>query len=133
MCEEATMADIAARETPGPLDGPLEGTALERLIDALDPGPTSSEDRALKDRAPKDRALEDRAQIDLVKFVLDRVGLAVLRAMTTGGPTVVDAPDAQTARLLQRALAETSESRPTDRLVTVTAGGAADGRTGPAR
>ncbi|MCR9219292.1 MAG: hypothetical protein NXI21_03610 [Alphaproteobacteria bacterium] len=116
------MADIAARETPGPLDGPLEGalegTALDRLIDALDPGPTTS---------------EDRAQIDLVKFVLDRVGLAVLRAMTTGGPTVVDAPDAQTARLLQRALAETSESRPTDRLVTVTAGGDADGRADPAR
>ncbi len=93
------MADIAADTI-----GILEPDALERVIETLD------------------GSAADRRQIDLVKFVIDRVGLAVIRAMTTGNAATITAPDAETARLLRLALAETAESRPTDRLVTVTAG-----------
>ena len=92
------MADIAADTVD-----PIRVDAFARLIEGID-----GEGR-------------DRRQIDLLKFVIDRVGLAVLRAMTTGSTATIEAPDAETARLLRLALAETAESRPTDRLVTVTA------------
>ncbi|MEQ8602891.1 MAG: hypothetical protein RIB45_06200 [Marivibrio sp.] len=95
------MAELAAKNGAEALDM----SALTRWID----------------QAEADGAAEaEREKIDLVKFVLDRVGLAVLRAMTTGGPAEVAAPDAETARLLRLALAETSESRPTDRLIRIT-------------
>lgn len=90
------MADIAADRTDM-----LSADAFARLLDGIE-----GEGR-------------DRRQIDLLKFVIDRVGLAVLRAMTTGSAATIEAPDAETARLLRLALAETAEARPTDRLVTV--------------
>lgn len=94
------MAELAAKNGAEA----LEAGALGRWIDALE----------------IDAERDDREKIDLVKFVLDRVGLAVLRAMTTGGPAEIAAPDAETARLLRLALAETAESRPTDRLIRIT-------------
>jgi len=99
------MAELAAKNGAEALDI----GALGRWIDQLE-----GEDAA------RDGAADDRRQIDLVKFVLDRVGLAVLRAMTTGGPAEIAAPDAETARLLRLALAETAQSRPTDRLIRIT-------------
>lgn len=99
------MAELAAKNGGETLDL----GALGRWIDQLE-----------VDGAPRESLANDRAQIDLVKFVLDRVGLAVLRAMTTGGPAEIAAPDAETARLLRLALAETAQSRPTDRLIRIT-------------
>lgn len=90
------MADIAADTSDA-----LSSDPFARLLDGLE------------------RESGERQQIDLLKFVIDRVGLAVLRAMTTGSAATIKAPDAETARLLRLALAETSAGRPTDRLVTV--------------
>lgn len=71
----------------------------------------------LLDRLDEDA--EDRARIDLLKFTLDRVALAIFRAMTSGTCERIEAPDEETARLLRRTLDETAEGRPTDRLVDV--------------
>ena len=69
------MAELAAKNGAEA----LEGGALGRWIDSLE----------------IDAERGDREKIDLVKFVLDRVGLAVLRAMTTGGYRV-DTPSTST-------------------------------------
>lgn len=92
------MADIATEGAK-----PFDNDAFARLFDGFD----------------RFDEAEERRQIDLVKFVLDRVGLAVMRAMATGSAATIEAPDPETARLLRLALSETSERRPTDKLLRV--------------
>jgi hypothetical protein len=74
---------------------------------------------------------QERVQIDLLKFMINQVTPAIVRAMASGKPASITAPDAQTARLLRRALAETSVDRPTDRLLTINAPSPASLKTAP--
>ena len=57
--------------------------------------------------------------IALTIIAVNRLGPATMRAVSSGMPVTVAAPDAQTAEIFRAALSQMGKSRPTDRLVSV--------------
>ncbi len=60
--------------------------------------------------------------VQVAVFAIGRVGLASVRAYATGTEVRVTAPDEATAAILRAALAETVQSRITDRLIRIDVG-----------
>lgn len=57
--------------------------------------------------------------IALTIVAVNRLGPATMRAVSSGMPVTVAAPDARTAEIFRAALSQMGKSRPTDRLVSV--------------
>jgi len=77
-------------------------------------------------------ALEAGSELDpvaLTVLAINRLGPAMMRAVVYGRPLVVTVPDARTGEIFRAALAETQQTRCTDRLIDiVVARSAADGK-----
>ena len=77
-------------------------------------------------------AIEAERELDpvaLTVLAINRLGPAMMRAVVYGRPLVVTVPDARTGEIFRAALAETQQTRCTDRLIDiVVARSAGDGQ-----
>jgi hypothetical protein len=65
------------------------------------------------------QAMQTPDPVLLAVLAIDRVGLAAVRACTSGVEVCVAAPDEATAIVLRAALDQTSRRRSTDRLIRI--------------
>jgi hypothetical protein len=83
-----------------------------RLVAAVQPRPKTARPATAEPGAAID-------PVALTIMAVNRLGPATLRAVSSGVPVTVAAPDRQTAEIFRAALSEMGKARPTDRLVSI--------------